>query len=62
MFDELPGMGWLLLAYVVGTLFGLYVKQHRAIEATIDSLIEKGYLKHRRDANGEIQILKHNED
>ena len=62
MFEVLPGMGWLLLAYVAGTLFGLWTKQQKTIGLTIDSLIEKGYLKHRKDANGDIEILKYNED
>jgi len=62
MFEFVPGVGWMAFAYVVGTLFGLWVKQARTVEFTIDSLIERGYLKHRKDANGEIEILKYNED
>ena len=62
MFDILPGTGWLLLAYAIGTAFGMYWKFQNVIGSTIDSLIENGYLKHRRDANGEIEILKHYED
>jgi len=62
MFDITPGAGWLLLAYVAGTVFGLWYRQRGTVEKTIDSLIDNGYLKHRKDANGEIEILKHNED
>jgi len=62
MFDITPGAGWLLFAYAIGTAFGFYLKQQRIIGTTIDSLIDKGYLKHRKDANGEIEILKYNED
>lgn len=62
MFEFAAGWGWLFLAYTLGTLFGLWYKQMGTVERTIDSLIEKGYLKHRRDANGNIEILKHNED
>lgn len=62
MFELIPGMGWLLLAYVAGTLFGLWINFQKAVEITIDSLVEKGYLKTREGADGEIEILKHNED
>ena len=62
MFDIVPGFGWLLLAYIAGTGIGMWWNFNRAVEVTIDSLIAKGYLKHRKDANGEIEILKHNED
>jgi len=62
MFDIVPGFGWLLLAYVAGTVFGLWYRQRGTVEKTIDSLIDNGYLKHRKDANGEIEILKYNED
>ena len=62
MFEVSPGMGWLALAYTVGTLFGLWYRQRKTVEQTIDSLINNGYLKHRKDAKGEIEILKYNED
>ena len=62
MFEVVPGVGWLLLAYVIGTLFGMNLSFKGAIGRTIDSLIENGYLKHRKNANGEIEILKHNEE
>ena len=66
MFEIVPGSGWLLFAYTVGTLFGLFFNfqsaTKRATEITIDRLIDNGYLKHRKDAKGEIEILKYNED
>lgn len=62
MFEVVPGVGWLLLAYIVGTGFGLWMSFQRAVGVTIDSLVENGYLKHRKNADGEIEILKHNED
>ena len=65
MFEVVPGVGWLFLAYVVGTIFGLVVQNHngrKIVEVTVDSLIENGYLKHRKDANGNIEILKYNEE
>lgn len=62
MFEVAPGIGWLFLAYVVGTGFGLWINFKLAVGTTIDSLVENGYLKHRKNAEGEIEILKHNED
>jgi|TARA_R110002153_G_scaffold171202_1_gene323984 hypothetical protein len=64
MFDIVPGVGWLLLAYAVGTAYGWWVNRSgvEVIEKTIDNLIENGYLKHRKDAKGDIEILKYNEE
>lgn len=63
MFDMVPGWGWILVAYAIGTAYGWLMKPNKsAIEKTIDSLIANGYLKHRKDAKGEIEILKYNED
>jgi hypothetical protein len=66
MFDLLPGTGWLFLAYVIGTAYGYFLGKTSSIknvaEVTIDSLIANGYLKTRRGANGELEILKHNEE
>jgi hypothetical protein len=62
MFEMVPGVGWLLLAYIVGTGFGLWVSFQRAVGVTIDSLIENGYLKTRKGLDGELEILKHNEE
>ena len=62
MFDS--NTAWMLFAYVVGTGFGMWVARPgvEVVEATIDSLIAKGYLKHRIDEKGEVEILKYNED
>lgn len=62
MVETLPDWGWLLLAYTVGTGFGMWLNFQSVIAKTIDSLIEGGYLKHRKGANGDIEILKYNED
>lgn len=66
MFEFAPGWGWLLFAYSVGTVFGLFFNfqsvSRKASEIAIDRLINQGYLKHRRDANGDIEILKYNEE
>lgn len=57
-------VGWLFLAYIAGTVFGLYVNLRSALsnmaESVIDSLIEQDYLKTR--GHGEnMEILKHTE-
>ena len=61
-----PDIGWLLIAYVTGTIFGLVVgykvNAQRIVEMTVDSLIEQGFLKTRRDASGNIEILPFNKD
>lgn len=55
-----------LLAYVVGTGFGWWLgvtKNVRDVSTVlIDRLCEDGYLKHRKNADGEIEILKYNEE
>ena len=60
---------WLLFTAVVFTLVGAWMasnKWHRntsiIIEATIDRLIKDGYVKARLDDNGEIELVKYNED
>lgn len=62
----MPDYAWILTAYAVGTGFGYVIGKiasvRDAAELTIDSLIESGYLKHRIDENGDVQILKHNEE
>lgn len=62
MFESIPTVAWLLFAYAVGTGFGMWLRMQSVIGTTIDSLVENGYLKHRRKADGEIEILKYNED
>ena len=41
---------------------GLFLGQNfkNATEATIDALIDKGFLRHKKDADGEVEILKWN--
>ena len=66
MFELMPGTGWLLFAYAVGTGFGYVLGKTSSIknvaEVTVDSLIENGYLKTRRNEKGELEILKYNEE
>jgi hypothetical protein len=66
MFDITPGVGWLMAAYLTGTLFGLWAGfrfyASKGAEMAIDTLIEGGYLKTRKSKDGEIEILKYNEE
>jgi len=62
IFEFAAGWGWLLLAYTAGTAFGMWLKFYHVIDRTIDSLVDNGYLKHRRNSKGEIEILKINEE
>jgi hypothetical protein len=66
MFDINPGTGWLFFAYATGTLFGMWtgfkIYAAKGAELTIDTLIEGGYLKTRKGTDGEIEILKYDEE
>jgi hypothetical protein len=60
---------WLLIAYVVGTLFGILKASRNVnagtsiiIEATMDRLIKDGYIKSRLDKDGQVEILKYWEE
>jgi hypothetical protein len=57
--------GFIFVSYLVGTVFGYYWGKSRGhnqgIEATIDSLIEKGYLKFKGNKHNP-EILRHDEE
>ena len=57
---------WIFAAYAMGSLITYYIVRRGilelAIETTISSLVQEGFLRHKRDQNGEIEILKWNED
>ena len=63
-------MEWFLLAYIVGTGFGLWVGYNKGmsdgvsigVTSSVENLIDNGYLKTKRLANGEMEILRHDED
>jgi hypothetical protein len=63
MFTE--NVMWLLAAYVAGSgaTWYLFLRQNflNATEATIDSLIDNGFLRYKRGDDGELEILKWNE-
>ena len=58
--------GWLLLAYSTGSAVTGYLvwknNSKNAIDITIDSLIKRGYLRSRTNADGTVEILKHNDE
>jgi hypothetical protein len=58
---------WMLITAVVFTVFGFIwgrgdkeENNYAAIEATVDQLIENGYLRFRRDTEGDVELLKWN--
>lgn len=61
-----PNTVWFLTAYAIGTVFGWAVGKYsnaRGIaEMTVNTLIDQGYLKTRKNKSGETEILKHNEE
>lgn len=64
MFTE--DIGWLLFAYVAGSIVTYFLMLKATfIDAsgrTIDMLIENGFLRHKKNADGEIEILKWNDN
>lgn len=64
MFTE--NVMWLLGAYIAGSgaTWYLFLRQNflNATEATIDSLIANGFLRYKRGDDGELEILKWNEN
>ena len=64
MFTE--NVMWLLGEYIAGSFatWYLFLRQNflNATEATIDSLIANGFLRHKRGDDGELEILKWNEN
>ena len=66
MFDATPGWGLLVFFYVAGSIstYLLFYKSVtlRAIEQTIDMLCNTGYLRFKRSPNGEVEILKYDQE
>ena len=56
---------FIFIAYTVGTLFGLYVGNKIittiVVERTVDNLIDNGYIKTKKNAAGETELLRYNE-
>lgn len=59
-------ISWLLIVAIVFTAYGMWVGFKKgaldAAEATIDVLIENGFIKSRTNENGEVELLKYNEE
>lgn len=55
-------IAWGFVVAVVFTIVGMRWQLHGIIEATIDSLVNNGYLRHRKNSTGEIEILKLDEE
>lgn len=57
---------WLLFAYMVGTAFGWYMglnaQTKKVANLLLDKLIDEGYIRHRRTSDGDIELLKLNEE
>ena len=55
---------WLLGAYVSGSVATYYLIVNQSVrsaaEQVVDNLIDNGFLRHKKDADGEIEILKWN--
>ena len=59
---------WLLITAIIFTFVGMSFRRapkdyaHIVIEATIDKLIEDGFIKTRLDSKGQVELLKYNEE
>lgn len=56
---------WFFGAYAVGTvmgmLFGYSSGTRRGVENTVDQLVKNGFLRHRTNKDGDVEILKFNQ-
>jgi hypothetical protein len=58
-------MMWIGLTYIAGSYAGFLLgrgKLEDAIDLTIDSLINNGFLRHKKNKDGEVEIMKWNEN
>jgi hypothetical protein len=57
---------WFFGSYVVGSvvglIFGYAAGARNAISTTIDQLVKNGFLRHRKNKDGDIEILKLNQE
>ncbi len=59
---------WLLITAIVYTFVGMSFRpSHKEmaitiIETTVDRLIADGYIKTRKDENGQLELMKYNEE
>ena len=57
----MPTEVWLLATAVIFTILGWRMGKQNSIEQTIDALISQGFLRTRRQKDGELEILKWND-
>ena len=57
---------WFLLTYIAGSISGVWLMSdiisRGAAKLTIDTLVENGYIKTRIGEDGEVELIKHNEE
>ena len=53
---------WLLLFYIAGSITGYYLMKTYTIGSTIVALCDYGVIKHRKDKDGNLVIIKLNGD
>ena len=60
----MPDWGWLFFAYVSGSIATAWLLWRqltvRTIETTIDQLMENGFLRYKKDKDGNVEIMKWN--
>ena len=56
---------WLFVAYLVGSVITYWLCRKtiklNSVESTIDQLVAQGFLRSKKDASGETEILKWND-
>jgi hypothetical protein len=57
---------WFFGSYAVGTIigmiFGYNTGARKGVETTVDQLVKNGFLRHRKNKDGEVEILKFNQE
>jgi len=60
----MPDWGWLFFAYVSGSIATALILWRqltvRTIETTIDQLMDNGFLRYKKDKEGNVEIMKWN--
>jgi len=54
-----------LIAYGIGTITGLFITRYQindAIHLMLDNLVDNGFLRHRKDDEGNVVILKYHDN
>jgi len=58
----MESIAWYGFAYLVGTIFGLWIGRNygigKGIVVTLETLVDGGYLKTRTLADGELDLIK----